>query len=93
MNIVKVDGENKGEIFIYTLSTCGWCKKTKSFLNQLGVAYRYVDVDLVPESEEEEVVEELKKWNKDTSFPTMIIGEKLVIVGFQPEKVKDALGL
>lgn len=93
MNIVKVAGENKGDVFLYTLSTCGWCKKTKAFLNQLGVEYSYVDIDLEEESVENQLVEELKIWNKDCSFPTMVVNKKLAIVGFQPEKVKDALGL
>lgn len=93
MNIVKVAGENKGDVFLYTLSTCGWCKKLKSFLNQLGIEYSYVDIDLEEEVSEKQIVEDLKIWNKDCSFPTMVVNKKLSIVGFQPEKLKDALGL
>jgi len=30
--VVKVEGEKKEHnVFLYTLSTCGWCKKTKEF--------------------------------------------------------------
>ena len=45
--LTKVPGENKGhKVTLYALSTCGWCKKTKKFLDELGVEYEYVYVDL-----------------------------------------------
>jgi glutaredoxin-like protein NrdH len=37
MTVVK--GVNKAKIVMYALSTCGWCAKTKKFLNELGVSY------------------------------------------------------
>ena len=43
MDIKHVDGKDKGKVFLYALSTCGWCKKTKAFLNEQGVEYSYVD--------------------------------------------------
>ena len=47
MKIEHVNGENRGKILLYALSTCGWCKKTKGLLNKLGVEYSYIYVDLV----------------------------------------------
>ncbi len=88
-----VSGKKLADIFIYTLSTCGWCKKTKAFLNELGLDYNYIDVDLLPENEEDAVVEELKKWNPSCSFPTMVINKEHCIVGFQPDKIKEKVGL
>ena len=41
-----VEGENKGKILLYALSTCGWCRKTRQLLDDLGVAYDYIYVDL-----------------------------------------------
>jgi len=38
MVVVKVEGEKRGHrVFLYTLSTCGWCKRTKEFLRENGV--------------------------------------------------------
>jgi hypothetical protein len=34
----------------------------------------------------------VKKWNPNCSFPTIIIGDK-VIVGFKKDEIKEALGL
>ena len=62
MKIEKVKGKNKGKIMLYALSTCVWCKKTKKFLDQLGVEYNYVYVDQLEEDFECHV-ECIIKWN------------------------------
>lgn len=93
MQINYVKGENKGDILIYTLSTCVWCKKTKAFLNEMKLEYRYIDVDLLSPEEEEKAIEDIKKWNPSCSFPTVIINNKDSHAGFHPEKIKESLGL
>ena len=35
MNLEHVDGENKGNILLFALSTCGWCAKTRKLLEEL----------------------------------------------------------
>ena len=77
---------------IYTLSTCSHCKATKKFLNDCDVRYEFTDVDLLEGEERRAILEDVKKLNPQCSFPTIIIGDK-VIVGFQEDKIKEALGL
>jgi glutaredoxin len=79
-------------IKIYTLSTCSHCKATKRFLGECGVQYDFTDVDLLDGEERKAILEEVKKFNPNCSFPTIIIGEK-VIVGNKEEEIKEALGL
>jgi glutaredoxin-like protein NrdH len=93
VKIEHIKGKNKGNILLYALSTCIWCKKTKEFLNNLGVEYSYVFVDLVEESEEEKIMDEIRKWNPACSFPTIVINNKQCIVGYKEDKIKEALGL
>ena len=93
MNIHHVDGTNVGKIFIYTLSTCIWCKKTKQALADLGYAYDYVEVDLEEGADEDKLLEELKGFNPNQSFPTTIVNDRHVVVGFQVDKIKKELGL
>jgi glutaredoxin-like protein NrdH len=88
-----VDGEKKAEILIYTLSTCIWCKKTKSLLQGLGVCYSYVDVDLLDEVTKKEVMKEVGRWNKLRSFPTIVINNKECIQGYKEDRIKEALGI
>lgn len=92
MNVVEVSGTDRGEVFLYALSTCVWCKKTKALLNELGVAYRYVDVDLVPAAEQGEVMAQVARWNPQRNFPTLVINQTTVIVGYKPEQIQEALG-
>jgi len=93
MNIEQVKGENKGNILLYALSTCGWCRKTKELLDELGVAYSFVYVDQLIGKDKDEVVGFLKKWNPRCSFPTLVIGDKTCVVGYSEDEIKEALGV
>jgi glutaredoxin-like protein NrdH len=77
---------------IYSLSTCSHCKSTKKFLSECTIQYDFVDVDLLEGSERKAILEDIKKLNPKCSFPTIIIGEK-VIVGYKEDEIKEALGL
>jgi glutaredoxin-like protein NrdH len=93
MGLKTVPGKKRGDVVIYALSTCGWCRKTKLLLDQSGVEYCYVDVDLEEGSDKESLVEEIKKWNPKVSFPTVVIDKKKCIVGFKEDEIKEALNL
>jgi glutaredoxin len=93
VNVKHVKGQNKGKIMLYALSTCLWCKKTKNLLENLGVAYTYVYVDLLEEKEKDKTMETIRKWNPRCSFPTLVINEKESIVGFKEDRIKEALGI
>ena len=80
------------QIKIYTLSTCRHCKSTKKLLGEFGVQYEFTDVDLLDGEERAFILDDVKKFNPRVSFPTIIIGEK-VIVGYKEEEIRDALGL
>ncbi|MCP3954535.1 MAG: glutaredoxin family protein [Desulfobacterales bacterium] len=80
------------EVKIFSLSTCSHCKSTKKFLSDCTVKYDFVDVDLLGGDERKAILEDLKKFNPKCSFPTVIIGET-VIVGYKEDKIKEALGL
>ena len=79
-------------IMIYTLSTCGHCKATKRFLDECKIKFEFEDVDLLEGEERAAMLEEVKRWNPNCSFPTIIIGNK-VIVGFKENEIREALGL
>ena len=80
------------EVKIYSLSTCSHCKATKKLLGDCTVKYEFVDVDLLEGDERKAIIEDVKKFNPRCSFPTIIIGEK-VIVGFKEKEIREALGL
>ncbi|BBL61917.1 MAG: glutaredoxin family protein [Methanobrevibacter arboriphilus] len=91
MKLEHVDGENKGNIILFALSTCGWCKKTRMLIEDLGVEYDYIYVDLTNGDEREEAVETLKQYNPDISFPTLVINDSDTIIGFEEDRIKSKL--
>ena len=84
--------EEEKDVRVFSLSTCSHCKATKKLLDECTIKFEFVDVDLLEGDERKAMVEEVKKVNERCSFPTIIIGEK-VIVGYKEKDIKEALGL
>lgn len=91
VEMTHINGNDKGSIRLYALSTCGWCRKTKRLLDSLNVAYDFVFVDHLEEKEREEAMDEVEKWNPRCSFPTLVYQDKKCIVGFKEDKIKELL--
>ncbi len=77
---------------LYALSTCGHCRHTKQLLDECNVVYDCVDVDKCDAEQRQAVLDEVRAVNPNCSFPTIVIGEK-VIVGYKEAEIKEALGL
>ena len=77
---------------MYSLSTCSHCKSVKKLLDECTVKYEFTDVDLLKGKERSAILEDVKKFNPNCSFPTIIMGEK-IIVGYKEKEIKEALGL
>jgi glutaredoxin len=84
---------NEHKIHFYGLSTCIWCKRTRQFLEEQGVSFDYVYVDLYRGQEREDLVAKIRRWNPSVSFPTVVIDDARCVVGYKPEQLKEALGL
>lgn len=91
---IKVKGSKKDhEVLVYALSTCGWCKKTKQFLNDNSIEYEYVDFDLASHEERQPIIDELTSKNIPLAFPITIINNKIMIRGYNPDKLREELRL
>ena len=71
-------------------STCGHCKNTKKLLNECNVEYDSVDVDQTFGEEREALLDEVRKLNPACTFPTLKIGDK-VIVGYRENEIRETL--
>lgn len=78
------------KIKLYTLTTCLHCKAAKRFLKEKGIEYEYVDVDKLKGEERQKVLSELMEKTGGCRFPTIFVGDK-IIVGFYENKLKEAL--
>jgi glutaredoxin-like protein NrdH len=81
------------KVMLYALSTCGWCKKTRRFLDDHNVTYDYVYVDLLEGEEKDQVLDEVRKWNPRCSFPTVVVDDSEVVAGFKEDRLQEVLGL
>jgi glutaredoxin len=80
----------RSAVFLFTLSTCIHCKKAKKLLSDIGVRFGYVDVDQLSQNERSAALSEMSKYNPSETFPTLIIGGK-VIVGDREDDIRQAL--
>jgi glutaredoxin len=61
-------------------------------LNDNGIIFEFIDVDLVQGTQRENILNEVVKYNPQRSFPTIIIGDR-IIIGFKEDDIREALGI
>lgn len=81
------------KVKLYALSTCGWCKKTRNFLDSNYIQYEYEYVDLLTGAEKDRAMTEVRRWNPRLSFPTVVVDDTEVVVGFNEDRLREVLGL
>lgn len=80
---------------LYALSTCGWCRKTKRFLDENNVNYEYEYVDLLTGNERVRALAEMEQYNPRKSFPTVVVenGPTQIVIGFKESRLREVMGL
>lgn len=94
MNVVKIEGKNnRHRVFMYAISTCAWCKKTKKFLKDNHVEFEYVDVDLCSDEDKEKIRQDIERRGGRPSYPIIIVDDKHMIIGLHEDQISEALEL
>ena len=91
MTFERVEGADKGHIVLYSLSTCMWCRMAKNLLRDIGVGFDFIDVDTLPAEEKDAAKKEIKKFNPDGSYPTIVINGKEAISGFDEIEIREKI--
>ena len=78
------------EVFVYALSTCPWCRKTKQWFDDSKIPFESVDVDTLPEDEQDDVADKAYELSGGRRFPVVVINGE-VIVGYSPDKFLEHL--
>ncbi len=78
------------KIKVYALSTCVHCKHTKEYFEEHDIPYDCVHVDWLYGEERNDTMHDLRKINPGLSFPTIVIGDT-VIIGFRRDDIEKAL--
>ena len=75
------------KVKIYSTSTCPFCIRAKQFLKESAVSFEDIDVSI-----NHEAAQEMIKRSGQMGVPVIDIEGEL-IVGFDKEKIKKAIGL
>ncbi|MDD4894356.1 MAG: glutaredoxin domain-containing protein [Candidatus Omnitrophica bacterium] len=75
------------KILVYSTPTCPYCIRTKQFLKENNIVFEDMDV-----STNQAAGEEMVRKSGQMGVPVLDIGGE-IIVGFDRERIKTALGL
>jgi glutaredoxin len=90
--MVHIAGQDRGVILLVGRSTCPWCMKTKALLANLSVGYYWIDLNTLNPAQTTEVISSLKICSDTSAVPILIIDNQRCIVGYQEDKIREAVG-
>jgi len=76
---------------VYIITTCPRCRRVKEYLDQIGIDYDVVAVDLLTRDERSAIVEKYRKYHPVVSFPIIEVGET-ILIGTNPDEVRQVFG-
>ncbi|WP_136806559.1 ferredoxin-thioredoxin reductase catalytic domain-containing protein [Desulfosediminicola flagellatus] len=79
-------------IILYSLTTCGFCSNIKKMLDDLKVSFTLIQADELDGDEKKQVMKALRKVNPKCSFPTVVVGDE-VVIGYKVQEIKEKIGI
>ena len=76
-------------VTIYSLTTCGWSKKTKAFFKQRRVEAYVIEYDMAGPDLQKKISAEMRRYGAD-GFPFVRIGRH-VVKGYDPASFERLL--
>lgn len=77
-----------GELIMYTTSWCGYCVRLKRFLEESGLSYREVNIELEPGAAE--FVMSVNGGNR--TVPTVLFPNGVALTNPTPQQVREQMG-
>lgn len=80
----RIEGKSPTKpLTVFALSTCGFCRRALAFLDDQGIAYRYVHVDKIDRPLQDGIRSYVKEtFRTPLSYPFLCIGEDDYLTGF-----------
>ena len=88
-----IDPCASGKPVMYTLQTCLHCVHLKHFLDDHGISHHLVYVDDFEGEQRRELMAKVRAWNPRGSFPTLVLPDGRVSVGFREAQVRKLFDL
>jgi len=94
-NTTLVEGKKTSpHLVVLALSTCGFCKRAMTFLQEQGFSFEYLHLDQISPEDKAAIKEQFKsEFELNLAFPTLVIDGKEIIIGFIEVKWREKLGL
>jgi len=73
------------KLTVYTLPTCGYCKKVKEFFDKEKVSYEEIDISESPEAQEK-----IAELTGQIGVPVIVAGKEIVI-GYDLPKLRKLI--
>ena len=88
-----IDPCASGKPVMYTLQTCLHCVHLKHFLDEHGISHHLVYVDDFEGEQRRELMAKVRSLNPRGSFPTLVLPDGRVSVGFREAQVRKLFEL
>ena len=66
-------------------------ERAKKFLNDNGVEYEYVDVDLCSQQDRNLIRQDIQNRGGRLAYPTIIVDHEILLTGASPDKLREVL--
>ena len=88
----KEGTKTEKQLVFLGLSTCGFCKRARKYLDSEGFSYSYVDIDKMDKDERVKLKDEVKaRFSPDLLYPFLIIDDSEYVKGFRKEEWQEKL--
>lgn len=77
--------------FIYALTTCHHCRKTRTFLEENQVPFTIIFIDEYPSTLNTALMDKLRSYNPRGSFPTIHLPSGQIVTGYREKLLKETL--
>ncbi len=82
---------NNDYAVIYALVTCHHCIRTQRFLKSNNIPFKVVHADLFDGDARKNIMSHLKTLNERGSFPTLVMPNGEIVVGYKESKIREAI--
>lgn len=88
--MVLNNGDDMTRPRLFALSTCMHCARVKALLLSLHADFDTLYVDRLDGEERSHCLNELKRYASDFSFPTLVVGDD-VVIGAREQRIREIL--
>lgn len=89
----KIEGTKSDKDLLFLgLSTCGFCKRARKYLDEEGWSYNFVDIDKLEREDRIALKDDVKsRFEPNLLYPFLIINDSDYVKGFKKDQWADKL--